>query len=66
MVRQSIEQLGLEVELRDIQQSPEFRAELVSARNKQTVPVLRIEKDGEVQWMPESRDILAYLQSLSA
>lgn len=62
MVRGPMEQLGLSVELRDILRNPVFRDELVSARGRTTVPVLRITSaDGQERWMPESRDIIHYL-----
>ena len=62
-VRAGIERLGIDVELRDILQNPEFRDELITARGRATVPVLRINSpDGEEHWMPESRDIMAYLE----
>ncbi len=50
-------------ELRDIFQDSQHRDDLVKARGRATVPVLRIESpDGEDRWMPESRDIVRYLQ----
>lgn len=61
--RAGIERLGIDVELRDIMQNPEYRDELIKARGRATVPVLRITSpDGEEHWMPESRDIVAYLE----
>jgi glutaredoxin 2 len=37
--------------------------DLVAARGRRTVPVLRRDlADGTVDWMPESRDIIDYLQ----
>jgi glutaredoxin len=63
MVRSAIDQLGVDVELRDIFQDSQHRDDLVKARGRATVPVLRIESpDGEDRWMPESRDIVRYLQ----
>lgn len=63
MVLSAIEQLGIDVELRNIFDNPEFRDELVAARGRTTVPVLRITgSGGEERWMPESRDIVSYLQ----
>jgi glutathione S-transferase len=57
-----------EVELRDTLIDPKWRKELIGAMGRATVPVLRIEEpadaeDGEpsVRWLPESRDIVAYL-----
>ncbi len=66
MVRVAIDDLGLVVELRDIFENAQFRDELVEARGRPTVPVLRISTpDGEERWMPESRDIVQYLESLA-
>ncbi len=58
----AIEALGIEVEKRDVRDDPEHRRELVKAVGRGTVPVLRIEDDeGGVRWLPESRDIVAWL-----
>ena len=66
MVRSAIDDLGLEVELRDVFENASYRDELVEARGRPTVPVLRITSpDGEDRWMPESRDIVHYLESLA-
>ncbi len=65
MVRQAIQRLGLEVELRDIHQNRAYQEELYDVRGRGTVPVLRIEDaDGAVEWMGESRDIIVYLENL--
>lgn len=62
--RSAIDRLGVDVELRDIFESPEYRDELIKARGRATVPVLRITSpDGEERWMPESRDIVRYLET---
>jgi len=67
MVRSNIESLGLDVEMRDILENPEFRDELIEARGRATVPVLRITSpNGEERWMPESRDIVQYLETTAA
>ena len=64
MVKSGIEDLGVDVELRNIFQNPEYRDELVAARGRATVPVLRITSpNGEERWMPESREILRYLEN---
>jgi glutaredoxin len=61
-VRQTIEQLGIDVELRNINESEDYRDELVNQRHRATVPVLRIiSPSGDERWMPESRDIVSYL-----
>ena len=57
--------LGVDVELCNVMEDRERLDELVNATGRRTVPVLRIEsEDGEVEWMPESRDIIRYLQDL--
>lgn len=64
LVRQAIERLGVDVELRDVAAEADHYQELVNARRRATVPVLRIESpDGQSRWMPESRDIVQYLES---
>ena len=65
MVRDGIERMGIDVELRDIVENTQYRDELVDARARATVPVLRITSPhGEQRWMPESRDILRYLEKM--
>ena len=61
-----MDRLGLDVELREIFDEPHYREQLVEARGRATVPVLRITSpDGEERWMPESRDIVHYLETVS-
>lgn len=60
-VREAIAELGVEVELRDVLETPEHRRELVRARGRGTVPVLRIEDEDGVRWTAESRDIVRWL-----
>ena len=63
MVTAGIDRLGLDVELRDIFESPQYCGELIGARGRATVPVLRITSpNDEEHWMSESRDILNYLE----
>jgi glutaredoxin len=63
MVRFVIDQLGIDIELRDIFPDSQHRDELVKVRGRATVPVLRIVSPaGGDRWMPESRDIVSYLQ----
>jgi len=60
-----VERLGLDVEMRDVLVSRERRNELVQARGRATVPVLWIQSpDGSVRWMPESLDIIHYLEHM--
>ncbi|NOQ85144.1 MAG: hypothetical protein GQ551_14145 [Myxococcales bacterium] len=63
-VRRVIDELGLDVELRNIYEDKTHLEELREARGRTTVPVLRIMgADGEDRWMPESADIVRYLQA---
>lgn len=65
IVRRAIDQLGLDVELRDIHERSQRLRELVEATGRRTVPCLRIETaEGEANWMHESRDIIDYFQGL--
>lgn len=67
MVRRAIGELGINVELRNVREDPQHLEDLLQARGRATVPVLRIQStDGEDRWMPESRDIIAYLQRTRA
>jgi len=61
-VRHALERLGLQIELRDIREEPRYRQELVAARGRGTVPVLRIRSAEGDRWMPESADIVRYLE----
>ncbi len=63
MVRAAIDKLGIDVELRNVMQDSQHRDDLIAVRGRATVPVLRITSaDGTDRWMPESRDIVNYLQ----
>jgi len=63
-VRSVIDALGIDVEFRNIYADPAYLEELRNARGRTTVPVLRITSvDGEERWMPESADIVRYLQA---
>lgn len=70
-VRSAISKLGLDVEIRNIYSQEHFD-DLVAARNRATVPVLRISYPDEVdeakkeKWLPESMDIIEYLKELKA
>ncbi len=61
-VRAAIDDLGLEVEERDVHRSPERARELQEAVGRATVPVLRVATaDGSGRWLPESGDIVDFL-----
>ena len=63
-VMKVIDRLGLEIEMRDVLADSARRDELMVARGRPTVPVLWIESpDGDQRWMPESQDIVHYLES---
>lgn len=63
----AIESLGLDVLLRNTMRDDEANTALFEATGRETVPVLRIEhRDGSVRWMPESLDIVRYLNERHA
>lgn len=61
-VRRTLHRLNLNVELRDAK-TEALGNELLEKGGKRKVPCLRIEESGKVQWMYESKDIIAYLQN---
>ena len=64
-VRRTMKREGLNIELRNINQINDYREELIREGGKRTVPCLRIENpDGQVQWLYESKDVVAHLQQL--
>lgn len=64
-VRAYVEQLGIELPLRDVQTDAEAFRELLLGGGKSTVPCLRIERSTDsgtqIEWMYESLDIMQYL-----
>lgn len=61
-VKNRMEQLGLNIEERDIRQERAFADELYEGGGRYTVPCLRITNpDGAVVWLYESADIIDYL-----
>ncbi|GIU23778.1 glutaredoxin [Shewanella colwelliana] len=59
-VRRTIRRQGLNIETVDAKQEMHQQT-LVSQGGKAMVPCLRIEENGETQWMYESSDIINYL-----
>ncbi|RLB56884.1 MAG: hypothetical protein DRJ42_02140 [Deltaproteobacteria bacterium] len=60
-VRGALGDLGLVIAERDILADADAKREIVEARGRKTVPVLRIEEAGGYRYMGESRDIVRYL-----
>lgn len=61
ITRRALKRLGLNIELRDAKNDPQYHLELEQQGGKQQVPCLRIEEQGTVTWMYESSDIIDYL-----
>ncbi|KXO13861.1 Glutaredoxin [Moritella sp. JT01] len=61
-VRRSMKRLNLDITVRDAKNDATFGNELEQQGGKRKVPCLRIEENGQVQWMYESSDIIAHLE----
>lgn len=61
-VRRAIKRQSVKIELRDAKNDPVHRADLEAGGGRIKVPCLRIENNGQVEWMYESSDIVAYLE----
>lgn len=62
-VRLFLADIGIDIPLRDTLRDPAARRELLEGGGRAMVPCLRIERDGEVQWLYESMDIISYLRA---
>lgn len=63
-VIKTLERLNINAERLDTSINVNHLNDLVAKRNRATVPVLRIYyKDGRQEWMPESRDIIKFLEA---
>jgi len=61
--RAVMEDLGLNIEMRDIRSVPDFKIELLEQGGKVQVPCLRIEKQNdETQWLYESEAVITFLK----
>ena len=60
--RSALKHIDINVEERDIAKNPAFRKELIQGGGKAQVPCLRIDSDGDVRWLYESREIVSFLQ----
>lgn len=61
-VTRALDRLGVHVERRNVLTNAQHMQELTRARGRRTVPVLRIQHEGREEWLPESADIIAYLE----
>ncbi len=62
-VRRELHRLNVDIEMRDPSRNPQYRQELLEQGGRVMVPCLRIqESDGQVRWMYESSDIVAWLR----
>ena len=62
-VQRSMKRNGLNIKTHDAKRSEQAKSELLAGGGKLKVPCLRIEEDnGDVRWMYESSDIIAYLE----
>jgi glutaredoxin len=60
--RRTIRKLGLNIELRDARNDPQWNQELINEGGRYQVPCLRLVKDdGSIEWLYESNDINRYL-----
>lgn len=60
--RRVIDELDLEIELKNIQKNHQHRIELYEGAHKTQVPCLCIKQsNGDTQWLYESDDIINYL-----
>ena len=65
--RRAARRLGLTIETRDARGDPRWRQELVEQGGRLQVPCLFIPTSaGGGQWLYESRDIIAYLEEMTA
>lgn len=62
-VRNEIERLNLNIELRNTLSDSQHNQDLMEGGGKRTVPCLRIETENSPEWMYESGDIAQYLNS---
>jgi glutaredoxin len=58
--RRAIHRLNIDISIRDIRKHQAYYQEL-EAQGSTQVPCLKIEKDNEVKWLYESKDIINYL-----
>ena len=60
-VMDAVNGMSIGLELRNVQNNASHRKALQNQGGRMMVPCLRIEADGQDQWMYESSDIIRYL-----
>ena len=61
-VRRQMKRLDLPIETRDTKRNETWREELLAEGGSPKVPCLRIEEEGSVRWLYESKAINEYLE----
>lgn len=61
-VRRNMHKLNIPIEKRNVNPGSPYRDELEAGGGRVKSPCLRITENGEVRWMYESNDIIAYLE----
>jgi glutaredoxin len=64
--RRAMRRLNLEFELRDIGKNQQFRDQLETGGGRVKVPCLRVEQEGSVNWLYNSKEIISYLENRAA
>lgn len=66
-VRREIKRLSLNIELRDALHNENYRKQLLEGGGQVRVPCLQIrDKNGHINWLYESNDVINYLRQLVA
>lgn len=60
--RRALRRLNLPLQTRNVNEGSPYRQELIEQGGDLQVPCLRIEEGGKVEWMYESKAIIAYLE----
>lgn len=61
-VRRAFKRQSVNIELRDAKNNSQHRQALELGGGQIKVPCLRVERDGNVEWMYESSDIVAFIE----
>ena len=63
-VREALDRLDLDVELRNTRKEQQHREELTQVGGQKQVPCLRIDHDDGTDWLYESDDIVVFLSEV--